>query len=167
MDGGRRSQETGMDDSRERGLFHNQGIARTVGFLHAFDPAVPLTMWIDASDAGIEVVIDALHRLFTNEGFPLVLQADKAFDNSIMVTFCAQHNISPAFSAPYHHRGNGLAERTIQLVDSTIAKVAAACANANAACGGSQRTPLSFRLDEWKWSVVKETSWPQLQECPA
>ncbi len=30
---------------------------RTGAFLHAFDPAVPLTMWTDASDAGIGVVV--------------------------------------------------------------------------------------------------------------
>ena len=75
-------------------------------------------------DKTAESVADQLFRIFSDVGFPKVIQSDngKEFVNKITQALCAASNIDHRLITPYHPRANGLAERNVQTAKSVIFK---------------------------------------------
>ncbi|KAH9270885.1 hypothetical protein BASA83_007038 [Batrachochytrium salamandrivorans] len=67
----------------------------------------------------------ALFSIFTNFGFPCVIQSDNGteFVNAIVHHLTTSFHIDHRLSTPYHPRANGLAERSVQTSCHAIRKL--------------------------------------------
>ncbi|KAH9248628.1 hypothetical protein BASA81_013698 [Batrachochytrium salamandrivorans] len=70
-------------------------------------------------------VSSALFSIFTNFGFPRVIQSDNGteFVNAIVHHLTTSFHIDHRLSTPYHPRANGLAERSVQTSCRAIRKL--------------------------------------------
>lgn len=73
-------------------------------------------------DKSANTVLDALHSIFTEYGFPNRIQSDQGteFCNKILTTWLDNHHVNQRFSPTYHPNSNGVAERTVGFVKSIM-----------------------------------------------
>ncbi|KII60511.1 Pol polyprotein [Thelohanellus kitauei] len=69
-------------------------------------------------------IVQALKPIFAILGYPQKLVPDngRQFMSSEFKDFCVQANIRLIFSPPYHPESNGLAERFVLLIQSSVSK---------------------------------------------
>lgn len=75
-------------------------------------------------DKQMDTVGRTLFELFCDVGFPKILQSDNGteFANQCITALCKAATIDRRLVTPYHPRGNGLAERTIQTTMRSLKK---------------------------------------------
>ena len=82
--------------------------------------------WIEAAslpDTRTKTVADWLdNTVFTRFGHPETITTDNAsyFESVEFKEFCAERGIKHHLATSYHHQGNGLAEKAIQLVEKMV-----------------------------------------------
>jgi hypothetical protein len=72
-----------------------------------------------------KVVSASLFEIFCDIGFPKILQSDngREFVNDVNARFCKFSRIERRMITPYHARGNGLAEKMVDVCASTLLKL--------------------------------------------
>src|SRR5699024_9551607 len=81
--------------------------------------------WLEACalpDTRARTIIDWLGELFQRFGTPKMLTTDGGtqFDSREFKEFCRQQAVEHHIASPYHHQGNGLAERAIRSVEAML-----------------------------------------------
>jgi hypothetical protein len=75
---------------------------------------------------GAPTVATELLNLFTDVGFPQILQSDNGteFANSVLRSLCLVSGVRHRTITPYHARANGLAEKAVDIAATVILKLA-------------------------------------------
>lgn len=82
-----------------------------VDYFSKFPALIPL------KEISSEIILEALYkRWFSILGYPYQIHSDNAtyFNSELIQQVCQKLNILQTYSSPYHPKGNGLVERTIQ-----------------------------------------------------
>lgn len=94
-------------------------------FLVAADYTSNLVLVTPAQQQTAKVVVGMLKRIVATFGFPKLLVTDNGspLANEVVETFAKKGNIHFVNSSAYHPRGNGKAERSVQMIKSALKKV--------------------------------------------
>ena len=88
------------------------------------DVATRMVFLRGLKDKSMYSIAQKLLRLFCDVGFPRILGSDNGteFNNQLLDAVKKISKIDSRFIAPYHHRSNGIVERTIRTVADAIYK---------------------------------------------
>ena len=93
-------------------------------YLLVIDVATRFVFLRPLVDKTAYAVAQELYKIFTDIGFPKMVQSDngKEFVNEIMASVKALANVMERLIAPYSHKSNGMAEKTIGVTSNAIWK---------------------------------------------